>query len=415
MTQTYAGGAIYSPQFSLRDGAQLDAFGRVRTSQPTFIFDSQFTYDLQPLMWEQVTSGTGATVTHDSTNRCASCAFSSTSTGGKAFLQTFEHLRYQPGRSQLVEITFVMGTAVANVLKFAGLSTGTVGVELQQNGTSGTQLVLYGATTAGTQTAVQADWNVDKLDGTGVSGITLDLTKAQILVIDLQALYTGRGRVGFNIGGEVRWAHYFTCANILAFPYIQSANLPLRFGMTCTGTVSATMLCICASVKSEGGQLFEEGFPFTTSVDVTASSGSRTHALSLRPRTTFNSITNRVKFILESLSVLSGLNPVLVELCVGQALTGPSYSNVNASFSAMEVTTAGTLSGSPAIVIMAAAVGAAVGASQTASQLSIGSQRIPICLDAAGAVRANGTLTVLLTGKGGTSACTVVANWREVR
>jgi hypothetical protein len=36
-------------------------------------------------------------------------------------------------------------------------------------------------------------------------------------------------------------------------------------------------------------------------------------------------------------------------------------------------------------------------------------------LNAAGAVRANGTITLLVTGIGGTSACRAIMNWKEIR
>jgi hypothetical protein len=54
----------------------------------------------------------------------------------------------------------------------------------------------------GTETRVaQEDWNIDKLDGTGVSGITLDITKAQILWMDIEWLGLGTVRIGFVIDG----------------------------------------------------------------------------------------------------------------------------------------------------------------------------------------------------------------------
>jgi hypothetical protein len=55
---------------------------------------------------------------------------------------------------------------------------------LQQNGTT-ISFVLRTATSGSpsdARTVNQADWNGDKLDGTGDSGYTLDITKAQIPV-----------------------------------------------------------------------------------------------------------------------------------------------------------------------------------------------------------------------------------------
>jgi len=402
-------------EIAFSDGSSVDAFGRLRVSSPTaYIFDAQFTYDLQPLLWEPITAETGATVTHDATNRQAVMTFSSTPTGGKAYLQSFEHFRYQPGRSQQTFITFNFIETTANCLKFVGYSDGSNGIELQQSGST-VQFVLYSDTSNGDQTVAQANWNLDKMDGTGPSGITLDLTKQQLLIIDFQALYSGRVRVGFDIGGIVHYVHQFLHANVVASPYMQSANLPIRAGMTCTGTVSTTMHFTCSSVVSENGQAGAvEGFTFSAEGTATAGNGTRTHVLSIRPRTTFNSIVNRAKYIPEAINILvTGVNPVLWELCLGQATTTPSYANVNTSFSAFDFDTTGTISGSPAIVTSSGYVAssAVVNGGQSANLIV----RYPITLDAAGAVRANGTVSVIATGLGGASAMRASLLWREIR
>lgn len=400
--------------FSIKDGANLDSFSRLRVSNPQPLFDAQFTYNLRPMLYESITNGSGATITHDSTNRMALMTFSSTATGGKSYMQSYEYLRYQPGKSQLVFVTFNFIAQVANTLKFAGYSDGTNGIEFQNNGTQN-QLVLYSASTNGNQIIAQSAWNLDKLDGTGTSGYTLDITKTQILVIDLQALYVGRVRVGFDIDGKIIYVHQFLHSNRIANPYIQTANLPIRCGMTCTGTVSTTMNFICASVNSEGGQEDVAGNTFSIEGTVTAASGARTHILSVRPKTTFNSITNRAKFQLESIDILvTGINPVEWELCLGDVITGTTtFNDVNTTYSAFEYNTAGTTSGTPSIVIAQGYVAASASVkSVTSAKLS---QKYPITLDAAGAVRSLGTLTLLVSGIGGTSATRASFNWREVR
>lgn len=406
----------YAPQTQVigADSPSIDAFGRWRTSQPNAVFDAQLTYNLQPLTFEAVTNGSGATVTHDATNRMALMTFSSTPTGGKAFMQSYKCIRYQPGRSQQIYITFVMGSGVANVVKFAGYSDGVNGVEFQLSGTT-KQFVLYSGTGNGNQTVAQSSWNLDKLDGTGLSGLTLDTTKVQILAIDLQALYSGRVRVGFIINGILYYVHQFLAANLITTPYVQSANLPIRAGMTCTGTVSATMNYICATVMSEGGQedIAGRGFAQSMTAAVSAGSGARTHLLSIRPKTTFNSIANRIEFDLTGVTVLvTGTNPVLWELCIGQAITGASYADVNSTYSGFEFS-AGTISGSPALVIASGYVAASATANVAISQQVL--SNYPITLDAAGAVRANGTISLIAQGLGGASNTFAAMEWREVR
>lgn len=416
MTQNFANSLVFGGNVGFADGPNLDSFSRLRTSNPSYVFDGQLTYNLQPLIYEQITSGGGGTktVTHDATNSCALMTFTSATTGANAYMQSYEHFRYQAGRSQLVFITFNFIEAVTDVLKFAGYSAGaTNGVEFQLSGST-LQFVIYSDTANGDQTVVQSNWNFDKLDGTGASGLTLDITKTQILVIDMQALYVGRVRMGFDIDGQIVYAHEFLHANTVATPYIQTANLPVRCGMSCTGTVTTTMRFVCCSVISEGGADDELGYSFSQVGTGTAGNDTPVHILSVRPKTTFNSIANRSKFILESLEVIvTGNAAIRWDLCIGETVTGTTvFNDVNATYSAMEYNTAGTYA-DPAIII---ASGYCVSAAQTkgAVERSI-SLRYPITLDADGAIRANGTLSLNGTGIGATSAMQTIFNWKEIR
>jgi hypothetical protein len=396
------------------DSPSIDAFSRLRTSNPVTLFDAQFTYGLAPLLYEPITAEANATIAHDATDRSALLTFASTPTNGKAYMQTYEYFRYQPGKSQLVFVTFNMVAQVANVLKFAGYSDGVNGIEFQNDGTTN-QFTVYSTTGNGDETVTQANWNIDKLDGTGASGVTLDITKTQIVVIDLQALYVGRVRVGFDLGGLVVYTHEFVHANLVASPYIATANLPVRCGMTCSGTVSTTMNFICCSVISEGGQDDATGYAFSQQGTVTAGNGTDTHILSVQPKTTFNSIANRSKFVLESVDVtVTGSSPVLWKLVLGQAISGTTdFIDANATYSAIEYNILGTLSDSPAIVIAQGYV-AASAQSKTATSTRV-PFKYPITLNAAGAARVNGRLSVIVQGIGGTSATRCVLNWKEIR
>jgi hypothetical protein len=101
----------------------------------------------------------------------------------------------------------------------------------------------------------QSSWNGDKLDGTGPSGLILDITKSQILWMDLEWLGVGSVRLGFVINGRFILCHTFHHANLVASTYITTASLPLRYEITNTGATSgsSTLKQICSTVISEGG------------------------------------------------------------------------------------------------------------------------------------------------------------------
>lgn len=414
--QGYAGYNIMDSAVTIKDSANLDAFSRLRVSNPLILFNSQFTYDLAPILFEQITLGAGATITHDATNRNALMSFAATATGGKAYMQSYEYLPYQPGRSQLIFVTFNMVAQVANVLKFAGYSDGVNGVEFQNNGTDN-QFVVYSASSLGNETVTQTNWNLDKLDGTGSSGITLDIGKTQILVIDIQALYVGRVRVGFDLGGTIVYAHEFLHANLSLYPYIQSANLPVRCGMTCTGTVTTTMNFVCSAVMSEGGSEDINAFGYTFETNTSRVVGvAGTQLMTLRPKTTFNGITNRMRVAyidVEILNLGSTNENIRWDLCVGQAITGGTWADVNTTYSGVEVNTGATLSGSPAVIIDSGWV--TVGAGQKGESSATIVSRYPITLDAAGLNRTLGSITLKVTALSGTPTIYAGITFREIR
>jgi hypothetical protein len=177
--------------------------------------------------------------------------------GDKVVRQTFRVFPYQPGKSLEVLATFVMNAGKANLRQRVGYFNADNGVFFQYNGT--TKSFVIRTNTSGTpsdaRTVNQADWNGDKLDGTGVSGITLDVTKSQILYMDFEWLGVGSVRCGFVIDGKVIICHTFNNANSLDKVYMTTAILPVRYEIENTDTTASasSLYQICSTVISEGG------------------------------------------------------------------------------------------------------------------------------------------------------------------
>lgn len=234
-------------------GSALDAFGRARFSQPYTLFDSQNRYEKNDL-WAETTA-TGGTVTYTANESTVNLNVT-TSSGSEVVRQTYRSFSYQPGKSLLTFNTFVMPTAQANQRIRLGYFSTQNGVFLERDGTT-VYIVrrTYVTGTAVDTRVAQTDWNGDKLNGTGDSGFTLDLTKAQILWSDFEWLGVGSVRAGFVVDGQVIICHTFQNANNLTAVYMTTAILPLRYEITNTGATaaSATLKQICSSVISEGG------------------------------------------------------------------------------------------------------------------------------------------------------------------
>lgn len=239
------------------DSASLDAFGRLRVSNPTTLLDSKQLNDKQTLVWTEATVGS-ATSVHYPNLACTRLTCSTTS-GDKATRQTKLYIPYQPGKSFSVKITGVMGTIKSNVTQRIGYFDDNNGLFFEQNGTNLRVVKRNYISGAAVDTAVnQSDWNLDKLDGSGDSGITLNMSKTHIFVIDFQWLGVGRVRFGFNIDGNNHYVHEMLHANVETSVYLSTPTLPVRYQIENTGTTasSTSLDHICASVVSEGGYAF---------------------------------------------------------------------------------------------------------------------------------------------------------------
>ena len=245
---------LFNSDVTLKATPQLDAFGRLRVSNPFTLFDSQQRFGLDASFRSNVASG--GSVTFIPTQSSANLTVTNT-TGSFAARETGYTFRYQPGKSLLTMMTFTMAPVSP------GNTRQRVGYFGQENGfyvelANGLEFVKRSNVT-GTVTlsnVAQVNWNGDKLLGSGPSGLTLDITKAQILWVDMEWLGVGSVRMGFVINGIFILCHTFHHANLIPTAYITTACLPVRYEIrTLNGAAPATsnLTQICSTVMSEGG------------------------------------------------------------------------------------------------------------------------------------------------------------------
>jgi hypothetical protein len=231
-----------------------DAFGRLRTSTPYTLFDSKNILSKNSLFDESLT-GSG-TVSYSSDKSTVSLNVT-TASGDKVIRESKRVFSYQPGKSLLNLNTFIFNTAKTNLRQRVGYFEDNNGIILQQNN-SEVSFILRTSTTgtaSDSNKITQANWNGDKLDGTGTSGFTLDLTKTNIFFTDIEWLGVGSVRVGFVINGQFIVCHTFHNANSQTSVYMKTPNLPIRYEIENTGATasSSALQQICSTVMSEGG------------------------------------------------------------------------------------------------------------------------------------------------------------------
>ena len=277
-------------------GTNTDAFGRLRVSQPYTIFDSQNRYAIDN-QFDSSTTGGGA-VTY-LLNESSVQLGVGTASGDQVIRQTYRVFPYQPGKGLLVLATFTMGTAKSNLRQRVGYFNTQNGVFLQRSSSTISFVLRTYTSGAATETTVnQADWNGDKLDGTGPSGITLDLSKSEILWIDFEWLGLGNVRTGFVINGEYIVCHTFQTANVGTKVYMTTAILPVRYEITNIDVTasSSTLIQVCSSVISEGG--YEQS--------------SVGHVASMTSATTSSAITTSYEPLVSIRLASTALNAVVI-------------------------------------------------------------------------------------------------------
>ena len=284
-----------------------DAFGRQRVSNPLTLFDSSHRYRDNNL-WSTATTGT-ATATFNAAQGLVDLTVNN-AINAEVVRETTKVFSYQPGKSLLVMNTFVMSPAKSGLRQRVGYYGAADGMYVELDGST---LNLVERTSVGGSLAetriAQASWNGDKLNGTGASGLTLDMTKAQILWMDIEWLGLGTVRMGFVIDGKFVHAHSFHHANLIQSTYITTASLPLRYEIANTGitTSSSTLKQVCSSVISEGGYELRGlqqavNTPITAPVDLPSPAGTYYPVISIRLKSSPNRLDAIV--ILTALSLM---------------------------------------------------------------------------------------------------------------
>ena len=230
-------------------GTNLDAFARLRVSNPVTLFDSQNRY-IDGEQFSSDNSGSGS-VTYNPNS--SNFTLSVSGNGDEVIRQAKRVTLYQPGKSLLIMNTFAFNTPTTNLRQRVGYFTAQNGIFLEADGED--IYIVKRSYTSGSAVdtrIAQSNWNGDTLNGAGASGIVLDVSKTQIIWTDIEWLGVGSVRVGFVIDGVFHLAHSFHHANLETDVYMTTASLNCRYEITSTGA-SGSMLQICSTVISEGG------------------------------------------------------------------------------------------------------------------------------------------------------------------
>ncbi len=322
---------------TLGDSLSRDPFSRLKVSMPVTLLENVPGYGLNPLSMDTYTLGAGATATFSASSSFVQLNTGAVTSGNRVVRQTKAYAPYFPGKGQTILISFCPNKEdTTNVQKNVGYFDDNNGFFFRNNNN---KLFLVWRTSTLTGAAfdnviAQSDWNIDQFDGTGPSGVNLDLSKTQILYIDFQWLGVGRARIGFGVDGNLFLAHEFLFTNNYAVPYMRSGFLPVRYEIRNTGlaNTACTMKEICLAVMTEKSNSRIEGLSFSVGTGKTTTSVStRRNVLSIRQVQNLNGLPYFGDINLSNLGVYCADADVTYDIVLNPVFTGGIWTSVGAN------------------------------------------------------------------------------------
>lgn len=317
------------------------SFGGLRTVTSQNVFESLFSFDKQPLVWDETLSG-GATSTFNTNTNSIDMTLPTTS-GASVVRQTFRRIRYNPARTVQILTAAILGEPKANVKKQIGQFDTNDGVFFEHDGL--TVNVVRRTSTSGTPVDIktaQSSWNIDKFDGTGISGITIDFSKHQLFYI--QYAFQGFGDIVYGVyfQGRILYAHRETITNVSTQPSMRTPHLPcsVQFTNTATTASSTTLSYNSFTIKNEGEDADQEG-----QLRSYSSSPVKTVTTTVTPLTSIRLRPGYEKAIADVIKTTVFVNTadeVIWTIWLNPTLTGSTFANTSSYLSIDTAATAMT-------------------------------------------------------------------------
>lgn len=304
----------------------MDAFNNMKTTQSRLVGVYEHTSDSYDDLF-MIETADGGTSTFVPEQSCVILAATSAA-GSKCIRTTNRYHYYQPGNAILIYLTCSCGdSGKANNIRRWGYFDNDNGVFFELNGTDRNVVIRSNISGQIVENRIpQAEWNGDKLDGYGLSGIDVDPTKMYVFWIDIAWLGAGTVRLGiFDIDSGSRIVcHSFVNAGENSHAYMRQATLPVRFENQNIGLTGGTSELRegCAAVRSEG----EPDYTFWRFADmgcVEKVVTQSTPLITLRSKTILptNGQHNHVNAYPERLSVFT-TGPIKIQLVQDPILDG---------------------------------------------------------------------------------------------
>lgn len=206
--------------------------GRLKVSPYETSFFNTFQYGKETDVWDEKTvNGASATFSPSLSGIIMSV---NNQVGSEVIRQTKHVMRYIPGRTSSLTFAIRLENPVTGVRRRFGLFDENDGAFFEDGGDGTYYCCVRNSVGIGTsiQRVARANWNGDKLDGTGPSGITASATAQHMINIEYEWYGAGQVIFSYTIDGVSYAIHTFNNANNLEQPWSRTPFLPIRLELT---------------------------------------------------------------------------------------------------------------------------------------------------------------------------------------
>lgn len=302
-------------------GSERTQFGEVKTAARTPIIELNSSYG-QSLLRDIVTETNTGTVADGSGEIVISTGATASSV---ARIKSADAGRYIPGYAAEV------GTGV----RFPTAPTGNHEAQWGGRNVGETDGFFWGYDATGVYIArldggvvlgkvYQSSWNIDVADGTGTSGITLDMTAGNIFQIDFT--WYGYGQIVWNIvavQGRSQEPVPVHQIKVAGAPSTEDPNLQV-FGQVINGATASDFTGYVGGRQYSIVGRYRPSYRFSGEYRAAiATSTTSKPTVTFKSKTAFRSRSIKV----DMMDIIPATKAVIVELVINGSLTGASYAN----------------------------------------------------------------------------------------
>lgn len=264
-----------------------------------------------------------------------------TSNGSLSEIRTNQFYRLQLGKVSIIRQALLFSSSGTNNTTKFGLFDDNYGFYFKVSNSVFSVGFIDTMSSGITNEFSNSSFNYDKLDGSGPSGLILDLTKYNLY--EIRVAWHGILNLQFFVNGNL--CHTFNIQNISTKPILQINKLPISVKLENTAVSTSTSVEYnSASILIQNGTN-SVGNTFSISNSNKKSIKTEYPLLSIRLKSTINTITNRLVIVPKLLSLYNTKHRVKYRLVLNPTLTASSFTDVNTNSGAQYDESATALSG----------------------------------------------------------------------